>query len=133
MDQESAPQFRAYIVQLRVQRKLSIRGLAKRAGINSGQLTRIEDGTRPIPKVATLKALAEALEIPVSDMLAQAGYTALYDLLGLSPYLCANYCKLPEDGRTSLDNYLKQLIEEHGLDPRGPRGREDETSEPEQD
>lgn len=131
MTPASTSQFGDYIKNLREERRLSVRGLAAKAGISSGALSRLENGKRS-PQPETLKALATALAVPLSDMFAMAGYTVPYDLPSMSPYLRARYGHLPEGALTSIDDYLKRLIDEYGLDPGGPLALEDEASEPAQ-
>ncbi|MEC3979633.1 helix-turn-helix domain-containing protein [Amycolatopsis sp. H20-H5] len=130
MNQEAAQRFGQYIKRLRENRKLTIRGLASDAGIDSGNLTRLEHGRMARPAPDTLAALATALHVPLADMFAMVGYVVPYDLPSITPYLHARYGQLPEGARTSLDNYLKQLINDYELDLNGPADFEDETSEP---
>lgn len=127
MNHDAARQFGAYIKRLRQERQLSMRGLAHQAGIDSGALTRIEQGKVSTPQPDTLKALAIALQVPLADMFAMAGYVIPYDLPSITPYLHARYGHLPEETLTSVNDYLQKLIDEHGLDPQGPVAREDET------
>ncbi|MGH3904684.1 MAG: helix-turn-helix domain-containing protein [Pseudonocardiaceae bacterium] len=127
MKHDAAQQFGAYIKRLRTEQKLSMRGLAHKANIDSGALTRIEQGKVDTPQPDTLKALAEALQVPLADMFAMAGYVIPYDLPSLTPYLQARYSHLPEETLASANDYLQRLIDEHGLDPNGPVGLEDET------
>lgn len=127
MDQDKAIAFGEHIKQLREHKKLSVRGLAAKAGVDDGALSRIENGKR-LPQAGTLKALASALDVPLADLFVAAGHIIPYDLPSITPYLRARYGQLPEEAIASLDSYLKQLIDEHGLDPNGPRDLEDETS-----
>jgi len=129
MDHDTAHRFGEYIKGLREERKLSIRGLASKSGIDSGGLTRLEHGKRRTPRPDKLKALATALEIPLADMFAMAGYTVPYDLPSMTPYLRARYGHLPEETLSAVNDYLERLIDEHGLDPDGPLDFEDETRE----
>lgn len=128
MKQEPVNRFGEYIKRLREERKVGVRTLASQAGINSGELSRLETGKRPTPKPDTLKALAVALDVPLADMFAMADYVIPYDLPSITPYLHARYGHLPPDTLTSIDNYLKRLIDEHGMDPDGPHDFEDETN-----
>lgn len=127
MKHKSAQQFGAYIKRLRTEQGLSIRGLADKAGMDSGGLTRLEHG-KFSPHPDTLKALAMALQVPLADMFVMAGYVIPYDLPSIAPYLRARYGSLPEEAISSANDYLQKLIEEHGMDPRGPVEREDETN-----
>jgi transcriptional regulator with XRE-family HTH domain len=129
MNQDAAQRFGQYIRQLREERKLSIRGLASEAGVDSGALTRLEHGKVRAPQPDTLKALAMALDVPLADMFAMADYIVPYDLPGMAPYLRARYGHLPEETLKEINNYLERLIDEHGLDPGGPLAFEDEPSE----
>ncbi|HEU0087708.1 MAG TPA: helix-turn-helix transcriptional regulator [Pseudonocardiaceae bacterium] len=128
MNQDASQQFGKHIRHLRKQRKLSIRGLANKAGIDSGALTRLEHGKVQAPQPHTLTALAAALQVPLADLFAMAGYVIPYDLPSIAPYLNARYSFLPEEARASVNDYLQGLIDEHGLDPEGPAAFEDETN-----
>jgi transcriptional regulator with XRE-family HTH domain len=129
MKQDAENQLGNYLKRLREERELSIRGLARKAGINDTGLVRIERGDVRTPRPEKLRRLAMALEVPLADLLAMAGYVVPYDLPSITPYLRARYGHLPEESFTAIDNYLKRLIDEHGLDPQGPLGYEDETSQ----
>src|SRR6266568_7151681 len=129
MEQATTNQFGGYIRHLRTQRKLSMRGLAKVAGVDSGALTRLESGkTTPTPH--TIKALAIALDVPLADLFVRAGYTTPHDLPNMDSYLHARYGRLPGDVIDSMNDYCQRLIDEYGFDPDGPSGREDETTKP---
>ncbi|MGH4012987.1 MAG: helix-turn-helix domain-containing protein [Pseudonocardiaceae bacterium] len=128
MEHKTAQQFGVYIRRLRTEQKLSIRELANKAGIDSGGLTRLEhDKVSPQPN--TLKALAIALQVPLADLFAMAGYVTPYDLPSIAPYLRVRYSSLPEEALSSANDYLQKLIDEHGMDPHGPVEREDEINE----
>jgi len=129
MDHDAAHRLGEYIRRLRKQRKLSIRELATKSGIDNGGLTRLEHGRILSPRPDKLKALAKALEVPLADMFAMAGYTIPYDLPSMAPYLHARYGHLPEETLDAVNDYLERLIDEHGLDPDGPLALEDERSE----
>lgn len=128
MEQDASQELGKHIRRLREDRGLNVRGLAAKAGINDGALSRIENGKR-MPALETLKAIASALDVPLTDLFAMSGYLGAYDLPSLTPYLRARYGHLSEASLTAIDTYLKQLIDEHDLDPRGPAGYEDEISQ----
>jgi transcriptional regulator with XRE-family HTH domain len=129
MKQDAENQLGNYLKRLREERKLSIRGLARKAGIDDSGLVRIERGDVRTPQPEKLKRLAIALEMPLADLLAMAGYVVPYDLPSITPYLRTRYGHLSEESLTAIDNYLKRLIDEHDMDPQGPVGFEDETSD----
>ena len=59
----------AVIRRLRKAQDLTQERLAARAGIAQGHLSHLERGTRRDPSVATLKKLARALGVPVTELL----------------------------------------------------------------
>ena len=79
----------------------------------------------------TLKALAPVLGVSMADLFAKAGYITPSDLPNLSTYLRVRYSDLSEQNLTSIDTYIRHLIEDRGLDGNGPTAFEDE--EPSQD
>ncbi|HEX3778710.1 MAG TPA: helix-turn-helix transcriptional regulator [Pseudonocardiaceae bacterium] len=128
MKRATTSQFGDYLRNLRQQRKLGIRQLGRMSGIDSGALTRIErDERAPTPQ--TLQALAAALEVPLADLFARAGFATPYDLPAVDSYFHARYGHLPEDVLASMNDYCQRLIDEYGFDPAGPAAREDEKDE----
>jgi transcriptional regulator with XRE-family HTH domain len=129
MEQDAKHKIGEHIKRLREERKLSLRTLATKANINAGALSRIETGKRA-PELDTVKAIATALGVPVTEMFAMGDCLNPYDLLpGTASSLNARYGHLSKEATTSIDNYLKRLIDEHGMDPNGPLGLEDEDDE----
>lgn len=51
----------------------SLRGLADRVGLDYTRLARIEHGSRPAPGLAGVRALAQALDLDMLDLLVAAG------------------------------------------------------------
>ncbi|MCW3793474.1 MULTISPECIES: helix-turn-helix domain-containing protein [Paenibacillus] len=66
--------FGPYMKQLREQHGYSINQLAEAAGISNSQISRIENGVRGVPKPATIRKIADALSVPYTEMMKQAGY-----------------------------------------------------------
>lgn len=64
----------SYIAQLRAEKKMSQRDLAEKSKISNTEISRIEAGKRNNPTPATLRALAEALNVEYSDLMKIAGY-----------------------------------------------------------
>lgn len=118
-------QFGKYLQQLRKERHLGIRELARKAGVDDGGLTRLEQG-KVSPRPSTLQALGAALEVPLADLFARAGYITPSELPGMSAYLRTRYDRLPEDALVSIDEYVQRLIKDHDLDSDGPAPVEDE-------
>jgi transcriptional regulator with XRE-family HTH domain len=127
--QDTQQQFGDYLKGLRQSKGLGVRELARRAELDAGGITRIEQG-KISPTLDTLKALATALEVPSSDLFTMAGYVIPSDLPSMSTYLRTRY-DLSDDAIASVDEYVQRLIAEKGLDPNGPAPLEDETEHPE--
>ncbi|MGG4402968.1 helix-turn-helix domain-containing protein [Paenibacillus amylolyticus] len=66
--------FGPYMKQLREQQGYSINQLAEAAGISNSQISRIENGVRGVPKPATIRKISDALSVPYTEMMKQAGY-----------------------------------------------------------
>lgn len=130
MKHDTAHPLSTYVTKHRVQQKMSIRGLAAKAGLDSGALTRLEHGETRTPTPETLRALAEALDVPLSDLYAVAGHVVPYDLPSLVPYLQTRYGELPDTALAEASAYLEHLIDQHGLEPEGPLELEDEATTP---
>lgn len=126
MNDDAARQFGAYIKRLREERKLSLRGLAAAANIDSGALTRLEHGKVRSPQPDTLKALSEALGAPLADMFAMAGYVTPRDLPSIVPYLRTRYGHLPNEVLASTSDYFCRLVEKGRTDPEGPGAFDEE-------
>jgi transcriptional regulator with XRE-family HTH domain len=57
------------VKKLREQEGLTQAGLAKRAGVTEAYISMIESGARKNPSLPTLKKLARALGVPVTELL----------------------------------------------------------------
>ncbi|NGP56813.1 helix-turn-helix transcriptional regulator [Paenibacillus thiaminolyticus] len=66
--------FGIYLRQLREERELGINQLATISGVSNAQISRIEKGTRNVPKPETIKKLSKALKVPYEEMMKIAGY-----------------------------------------------------------
>ena len=62
-----------YIREMRKQKDWSQRDLATASGISNAEISRIESGKRKEPSPSVLKAIASALNVPVEEVLQQAG------------------------------------------------------------
>ncbi len=63
-----------YIADIRNEKGISQRELAEKSGISNTEVSRLENGKRINPSPATLKAIANALEISYADLMKAAGY-----------------------------------------------------------
>lgn len=112
MTDDAARRFGEYLRDLRAQRKQSVRGLAAAAGVDSGTVTRLEQGGIRSPSPDTLKRLGEALVVPLADLFTMAGYITPQELPSIAPYLDAKYQHLPEDTRVEIASYCRQRTAE---------------------
>ena len=62
-----------YIRQMRKEKDWSQRDLASASGISNAEISRIESGKRKEPSPSVLKAIAKALNVPMEEVLQQAG------------------------------------------------------------
>jgi len=129
MKRDAAAQFGKHLRRLRQERKLGVRELARKSGVDAGGLTRLEQG-KFSPEPGTLKALSAALEVPFADLFTMAGYVTPSDLPSMNTYLHTRYSHLSDDAIASVDEYIQQLIDKHGLDLNGPAPFEDESEKP---
>jgi transcriptional regulator with XRE-family HTH domain len=117
----------AYLRQRRQSLGLSTQEVANRSGINRAQVVRIENGTSAQPGADTLKGLAAALDLDLSDIWAMAGYREAADLPTPMLYLRAKYRDLPESDLAALSRDVARILADHGLGGNGePAPGEDE-------
>jgi transcriptional regulator with XRE-family HTH domain len=95
---------------LRNKRGLSVRGLARLAGVDATWVSRLENGRYGRPDPRLVRLLAEALEIETSELFMAAGFEDAQTLPQLGPYLRAKY-DLPDDAITQLEAHF-QLFNE---------------------
>ncbi|WP_158226821.1 helix-turn-helix domain-containing protein [Amycolatopsis vastitatis] len=108
MTDDAARLFGEYLRDLRTQRKLSARGLAARAGIDSGTVTRLEQGGIHAPSPYTLKQLAKALDVPLADLFAMAEYVTASELPDLTSYINTKFGHLPAETRAAMAQYCTE-------------------------
>lgn len=107
---------------------MSINELARRCGIYNTTITRLEAGEHADPKVDTLRRVATALGLPVSDLLARANYLEPGELPTITPYLRAKYGYLSDTAQAEMAAAFRDIATRHGYDSdqRGPLPHEDE-------
>ncbi len=66
--------FGAYLRGLRRDRQLSLKKVEELTGVSNAYLSQLERGRRNPPHPDILKRLAKAYEVPVRDLLVEAGY-----------------------------------------------------------
>jgi transcriptional regulator with XRE-family HTH domain len=109
MNDEDPQRLGEYIRHLREARQISIARLAAQAGIDDSGLSRMERGKVPYPRPDTLSALAAALDAPLADLFALAGYAVPQDLPSVKSYLRIKYSCLPEEHVIAIGNEVEWL------------------------
>ena len=107
----------------RLELGISTRELARRSGLDHVALMRIDQHKIAQPTVATIRALSEALSIPLADMYAATNWLPEGELPSLRPYMRAKYDDLPDEALDQVARYIDRLSRKHR---RGPTAGEDE-------
>jgi transcriptional regulator with XRE-family HTH domain len=118
--------------QLRARREqlgLTQRQLAKLAGMTDATITRIEQGAIAAPAPDKLSRIAEALDLSLADVFAQADYILPRELPSYAPYLRSKYPQLPDEAIEQLGDSFEQIARRYGYDAAGPDPGEDEQPE----
>jgi len=106
-----------FIVAQREKQGISLNELARRAGVDPSSVSHIERGETSNPPVATLRALAKGLGIPVAEIYAKAGVTKPSDLPTIEPYLRTKYGReLPAAARAEVAASFAAIAKKYGLD-----------------
>ncbi len=127
MTPAQARKFAAVMRKRRIEFGFSMRQLAMLSGLQFATVAGLEGATILAPQPDTLAALAEPLQMSVSDLYMAAGWLPVDELPSLRPYMRAKYRDLDDSAIADLERYADRLIKRHGA--AGPRGREDEDPE----
>lgn len=115
---------------IRVRRQalgLSASEVARRAGIAKGTVTRLELGEIANPQTDSLRTIADALQIPLTNLLAASRVLRGSDLPTLQPYLRTKFKDMPEDAVIEIEKHFRDVAARHGINvPTGPAPGEDE-------
>jgi transcriptional regulator with XRE-family HTH domain len=126
LTQTQARQLARILKPRRLELNYSIRDVANRAGVNKDSVLTLENGTNLTPQPETLKAVAQALELSVTDLMVIADWLPAGELPNLRPYLRAKY-GLSDHEAAELDDYVAKLQQRHGSHGgAGPSDHEDE-------
>jgi transcriptional regulator with XRE-family HTH domain len=105
MDNDSTKQLGQFVQQQRHQQGLSLRTVARRAGVSKTWLFNLENGTTVMPSLALLRRLARGLDLDESALLEAAGH-----LPGVRPYLRAKF-DLSEPAAEQVEDFLRWVQE----------------------
>ena len=110
---------------LRVDSGLSLRALARRVGVSSAYLSRVENGHDPVPTAGRLSAIADAMDLPPEMLvqLAQQTASALVDYVDRVPAASALFLEIARRGLdTAQLERLREVMDdefpEHDPDAR---------------
>jgi transcriptional regulator with XRE-family HTH domain len=106
---------------------ISAAELARRSGVTTGTITRLELAQIASPRAESLRAIAESLGVPASDLFVTADWLPKNELPTFSPYLRSKYKDLPAAAKRELESSFASIAEKYGYDPAGPAPGEDET------
>jgi transcriptional regulator with XRE-family HTH domain len=121
------PTLGSLLKQRREDLELSYGQLHTATGIGKSQLHALEhDRVQKAPAVQ-LKTLADALELPLSDLYAAAGLPLPTELPSFSPYMRAKYGQLPAEAQNELAKTFAAIAKKYGYQADGPQPGEDES------
>lgn len=106
---------------------LSASEVARRAGVTPSTVTRIEAAQFTSPQPESLKAIAEVLQLSVSDLFTVADWLPKNELPTFTPYLRSKYRDLPDEAKTELEQSFRRIAERYGYEGAGPEPGEDES------
>ena len=109
---EASAKLGAYLQQLRLERRLTMRGLAARAKVDFSYVSRLEHGQVGAPTARSLWKIARALDIEVADLYSEAGFVDAHGLPGFGPYLRAKY-HLPDEAIDQLEAHFALINEKY--------------------
>ncbi|MAU84003.1 MAG: transcriptional regulator [Gordonia sp.] len=93
----------------RTEQNLSVNEVARRAGVDTGTVWRIEQGMIAKPRVESLIAIAKVLGIKPMELFTTVGWLTADDLPDIGAYLHAKYADLPEPVIHNAERYLDSL------------------------
>lgn len=100
----------------------------EKSGVAPSTLDDIETGRIPEPRPTLLTKLATALDVPVGDLFAVAGYTDGGSIPELTIYMRQRYPALPSKAIAELDDYAEFLMNKYGVESSGPADGTDEAA-----
>lgn len=123
---ETGRELGALIRQTRIDRKMTIRELARRSQVPRSTILRLEQGAIARPRLDLVAPIVFTLDMPSADIVAVLGHSADHDLPSIEPYLQARYHHLPPALVTEVRHYLEAVAKREGIDLELPPPRLDE-------
>jgi transcriptional regulator with XRE-family HTH domain len=130
MDDKKAKRLGTFLRKSRKAQKLSTHELSRISGLNQATIVRLEQGEFRNPDPDKLRAMAESLDLNLSDVLLMADYPVPAELPSVGPYLRTKYRDLPPEAVDQLQSQIARVLKKHGIEPgKGPIVGEDEQPE----
>lgn len=129
MNQHQAKRLAATIQKARTEHSLSARQLAERADVAPGTITRLERAEILTPQIDSLRRIADALDLPITDLLASGSWVRRDELPSLPLYLRTKYRGMPSGAVDEIESQLDEIAKRHGIrldEYTGPMNGEDE-------
>lgn len=126
MNHEQSIQLAALLRARREALGLSASEVARRAEVATGTVTRLELAQIPSPQLDNLRAIADVLQLPLTDLLTTAEWVRDDELPTMPVYLKMKYRTMPPEARSSIERYIHDIVQRYDHSRRGPVGREDE-------
>jgi transcriptional regulator with XRE-family HTH domain len=123
LSEKQAEQLAEMVRTRRQELQLSMRQVAATSGLQLATISQLESGNILAPQPDTLKALAGALNLLLSDLYAAAEWLPVNELPTLRPYMRAQYADMSDEDLARVEAFIDQLTtrQDHG-----PRDHEDE-------
>ncbi|MGO4452561.1 helix-turn-helix domain-containing protein [Arthrobacter sp. RAF14] len=107
--------------------RISAGELARRAGVHASSILRLESGEFTAGKLDTVAAIATALAVPLTELLATSNLIGEDDLPRLIPYLRTKYKGMPDVAIREIEQHFNAVAKRHGIRPNnGPDPGQDE-------
>jgi transcriptional regulator with XRE-family HTH domain len=130
MDREQAKHLGSVLRTRREELNLSTTQVARASDLNQATIVRLEQGQFLNPDPDKLRAVAEALDLNLADVLTLADYPIPTELPSVGPYLRTKYRDLPADAVDQLQEQVVKMLKRHGIESNeGPAPGEDEQPE----
>lgn len=110
MPTSQARKLGALVRKARLDKGLSVRALAETLGINYSTISYLESGQIERPAAKTLQRISRALDIPMEDLYALAGYVRKEGLPEFPVYLRSKY-GLTTAEASELEKHFRRLRE----------------------
>jgi transcriptional regulator with XRE-family HTH domain len=124
MTPDQAQQLAELLRRHRQAQQLTAREVARRAGVDVGTVTRLEQGQILSPRAENLRAIGAVLHIPAADLFAAAAWLPEGELPSFRPYLRSKYRELPPEAIAEIEAEFERIARDYGA--RGPVDGEDE-------